>query len=211
MTFTLPNLQYSYKEFQQYIDEETMFIHYNKHHKNYIDSLNIIIKNNNIIIDSIEDLIKSLNNIDIEDIEKLKNSAGGHFNHLLFWKNLKLGTKISNDFKKIIEKNFGSIQNFKLRFENISSNHFGSGWVWLIVKRNNILRIVSTNNQDNPLMGKFVSDDYGYPIFGLDLWEHAYYLKYKNDRLSYIKNFWNIINWDEVFNRLKKFHKKFNI
>ncbi|BGI51374.1 MAG: Fe-Mn family superoxide dismutase [Buchnera aphidicola (Ceratovacuna japonica)] len=206
--FKLPILNYLYKDFEPYIDEETMFIHYNKHHKNYLENLNKIIEKNNIVYSSLENLVNSINKLDIEDIEKLKNSVGGHYNHVLFWENIKLGTNISVEFKKIIEKNFVSLKNFKLMFENVASSHFGSGWVWLIIKKNNSLQIVSTNNQNNPLMGSFVSNIFGVPIIGLDLWEHAYYLKYRNDRINYIKNFWKILNWDIVFNRYKNFVKK---
>ncbi|WP_343184161.1 Fe-Mn family superoxide dismutase [Buchnera aphidicola (Ceratovacuna keduensis)] len=205
--FKLPILNYSYKEFEPYIDEETMFIHYNKHHRNYLENLNNIIKNNNISYSSLEYLVSSINKLDIEDINKFKNNVGGHYNHLLFWENIKVGTEINIKFKKIIEKNFINFNNFKIKFENIASSHFGSGWVWLIIKKNNLLEIVSTNNQDNPLMGNFVSNVFGFPIIGLDLWEHSYYLKYKNDRMSYIKNFWKILNWDIVFKRYKKFIK----
>ncbi|WP_343154905.1 Fe-Mn family superoxide dismutase [Buchnera aphidicola (Pseudoregma panicola)] len=205
--FKLPVLNYSYKAFEPYIDEETMFIHYNKHHRNYLENLNIIIKNNNISYSSLEHLVSSINELDLKDINKLKNNVGGYYNHLLFWENIKLGTNINIKFKKIIEKNFVSLNNFKSSFENVSSSHFGSGWSWLILKKNNLLEIVSTNNQDNPLMGNFVSNTFGFPIIGLDLWEHAYYLKYKNDRISYIKNFWKILNWDIVFKRYKKFIK----
>ncbi|WP_343189211.1 Fe-Mn family superoxide dismutase [Buchnera aphidicola (Chaitoregma tattakana)] len=206
--FQLPSLSYSYTSLEPYIDEETMFIHYNKHHKNYLENLNNILIKNNISYSSLESLIKSINKIDIKDIQQLKNHAGGHYNHSLFWKNIKLNTNINNNFKKVIEKNFVNIKNFKNKFEKIASMHFGSGWIWLVIRNDKKLEIVSTKNQDNTLMYSNSQDSIKYPIFGLDLWEHAYYLKYKNNRIAYIKNFWKILNWDFVSKRYNNFVEK---
>lgn len=206
--FKLPILNYSYKEFEPYIDKKTMFIHYNKHHKNYLNNLNVILKKNTITYSSLENLVSSISKINIKNILTLKNNLGGYYNHVLFWENLKLKTNININFKKIIKKNFKTFKNFKKNFENVAAAHFGSGWVWLIIKKNNFLEIVSTNNQDNPLMGKHISGVFGYPIICLDLWEHAYYLNYKNDKISYIKNFWKILNWDIVFERYNAYIKK---
>jgi Fe-Mn family superoxide dismutase len=125
----------------------------------------------------------------------VRNHAGGHSNHSFFWKNLKTGTTLSGDLKAAIEKEFGSFDEFKTQFNKAATTVFGSGWAWL-VSQNGSLKIVTTSNQDSPLMGKAISGAEGYPIIGLDVWEHAYYLKYQNRRPDYIGAFWNVVNWD---------------
>ncbi|WAI18101.1 MAG: superoxide dismutase [Mn] [Buchnera aphidicola (Acyrthosiphon caraganae)] len=203
MTYTLPSLPYSYNALEPFFDEKTMIIHHTKHHQNYINNSNSILKNTPFSSLSIDELISIFNEIIVKDKNLLRNNAGGHINHSFFWTSLKLGTVLTNDLKIEIEKQFGTIEAFKEKFETVALNHFGSGWVWL-VNQNGVLSIVSTINQDNPLMGKLISNTYGYPIIGLDLWEHAYYLKYQNRRLDYIKSFWNVVNWEKASDRLQK-------
>ncbi|WWO95578.1 MAG: Fe-Mn family superoxide dismutase [Candidatus Dasytiphilus stammeri] len=199
MSYLLPSLPYSYDALEPYIDQETMKIHHTKHHQNYINNTNIILKllPNEYSKLSIDELIMQLEDIPIDQRMILRNNAGGHANHSMFWKGLKIGTILQGSLKIAIEKQFHHINKFKELFETVAVNHFGSGWVWLI-KKGKQLNIVSTANQDNPLMGEKIIGIFGYPIIGLDLWEHAYYLKYQNRRLDYIKAFWNIINWDEA-------------
>ncbi|URJ31795.1 Fe-Mn family superoxide dismutase [Blochmannia endosymbiont of Camponotus modoc] len=198
MSFILPSLTYSYDALEPFLDEKTMKIHHTKHHQAYIDNANAA------LIDLPEfsnlpviELIKKLNHLPNHKKTILRNNAGGHINHSLFWKYLKKNTILQGSLKDAIEYNFSSISSFKDHFEKTAISRFGSGWVWLI-KQNDILSIVSTANQDNPLMGTDISGTNGYPILGLDVWEHAYYLKYQNRRLDYIRSFWNIVNWDEV-------------
>ncbi|WP_284443348.1 Fe-Mn family superoxide dismutase [Buchnera aphidicola] len=203
MSYILPSLPYSYNALEPFFDEQTMRIHHTKHHQNYINNTNSILENTTFSSLSIDELISIFNEIILENKNVLRNNAGGHINHSFFWKSLKLGTVLTNDLKIEIEKQFGTIDSFKEKFESVALNHFGSGWVWL-VNQNGVLSIVSTINQDNPLMGKSISNTYGDPIIALDVWEHAYYLKYQNRRLDYIKAFWNVVNWEEASNRLQK-------
>ncbi|MCV2531071.1 MAG: superoxide dismutase [Mn] [Candidatus Lightella neohaematopini] len=203
MNIELPLLPYRYDAMEPFIDQNTIDIHYNKHHRNYVNNANkILINLPNFSNSSLEELLKNINCVPSDKRIELKNNIGGHYNHLLFWYGLKQGTIINGKIKDMIEYNFGSINNFKEQFEYSALSFFGSGWTWLIKTDDNKLRISSTSNQDNPIMGKSVVDVYGYPIFGIDLWEHSYYLKYQNRRIDYIKSFWYIINWDEANNRL---------
>ncbi|WP_212113241.1 superoxide dismutase [Candidatus Shikimatogenerans silvanidophilus] len=203
MEYKLPNLNYSYDYLEPYIDSKTMEIHHTKHHKTYIDNLNKAIKSNlNLSNKSLEEILK----LSKQDIF-IKNNAGGVYNHNFFWNILGKNYKINDIsfFIKDINKYFGSFENFKKNFTKVSLNHFGSGWIWLCISKNNELIIGSTPNQDNPLMPD--SNIQGIPILGLDVWEHAYYLKYQNRRIEYIKSFWNIINWkyvENLYNKNKK-------
>lgn len=198
MSFTLPTLSYSYDALEPFFDEKTMVLHHQKHHQAYINNANLALldlpKFSNL---SIAELIQKLEYLPNNKKNILRNNCGGHINHSLFWKFLKKNTILQGPLKNAIEKNFSSIAEFKNNFEKIAVSHFGSGWIWLI-KKNNSLSIVSTTNQDNPLMGENISGTSGFPILGLDVWEHSYYLKYQNKRLDYIKAFWNIVNWEEV-------------
>ncbi|QCI23743.1 superoxide dismutase [Mn] [Buchnera aphidicola (Macrosiphoniella sanborni)] len=203
MSYILPALPYSYDALEPFFDEQTMKIHHTKHHQNYINNTNTILENTTFSSLSIEELISILNEIILDNKNVLRNNAGGHINHSFFWKGLKIGSVLTHDFKREIEKQFGDFESFKEQFESVALNHFGSGWVWL-VNQNGILSIVSTINQDSPLMGKIISKTFGSPIIGLDLWEHAYYLKYQNRRLDYIKSFWNIVNWERASDLLQK-------
>ena len=148
-------------------------------------------------------LISQLDKIPAEKRTALRNNAGGHANHSLFWKSLKKGTTLQGDLKAAIERDFGSVENFKDEFEKAAATRFGSGWAWLVINQGK-LSVVSTANQDSPLMGKEIAGCEGFPLLGLDVWEHAYYLKFQNRRPDYIKEFWNVVNWDFVAERLAK-------
>lgn len=202
MSYILPSLPYSYNALEPFFDEKTMIIHHTKHHQNYINNTNSILQNTTFSSLSIYELISILNEIDLENKTSLINNAGGHINHTLLWETLKVGTTLTSDFKSAIENNFDTFDNFKNKFEEVAVNHFGSGWIWL-VNQNGVLSIVSTANQYNPLMGKSICSTYGYPIIGLDVWEHAYYLQYQNRRLDYIKSFWNVVDWEKASDRLQ--------
>ncbi|CAL4042646.1 Superoxide dismutase [Mn] [Buchnera aphidicola (Anoecia corni)] len=203
MRFTLPELPYSYNALEPYFDEKTMILHHTKHHQNYINNTNAILDSINYQENSIEKLISSLDTIplDAKKLITLRNNAGGHANHKFFWKCLKPQTKLSGILKNKIETQFKNIDHFKNVFEQTAINHFGSGWIWLLHDKGK-LSITSTINQDNPLMEKNTKNFKGYPILCLDLWEHAYYLKYFNNKLDYVKSFWNIVDWNEAINRI---------
>ena len=190
-------LPYAYDSLKKFIDPETMDVHYNKHYKGYVDKLNTALENKDAP-DDLEKIVKSIKQYN----KTIRNNAGGAYNHQLFWKMLtpKKMTPRGVIMKTII-KNFGSFVSFKKKFEAIAKERFGSGWVWLVLTDNGKLKIMSTPNQDNPIMN--VVEGGGYPLLGLDLWEHAYYLRYRNKRDEYIKNFWNVVNWDFVDNSLK--------
>ncbi len=191
--YTLPKISYEYDALEPYIDEQTMQIHHTKHHQAYIDKLNKALEgNNDLQSQDITELIKNLDNIP-EDIKTaVRNNGGGYYNHSLFWK-IMTPTKNSPSEKltTIINAQFGSIDQFKDKFSEIAATHFGSGWAWLYADGDN-LQISSTPNQDSPLMeGKK-------PILGLDIWEHAYYLKYQNKRPEYIDAWWQVVSWPAV-------------
>lgn len=189
----IEKLPYSYSSLKSFIDPETMDVHYNKHYKGYVEKLNLALNKRKLGDLELEDIIRTISRYS----ESVRNNAGGAFNHALFWKMLSpKPIKISNKMTDVIDKNFGSFREFKKEFESKSKERFGSGWVWLVLTKNNKLKIMTTPNQDNPLMN--IIENGGYPILGLDLWEHAYYLKYKNRRDVYIKNFWKVVNWDFV-------------
>jgi len=189
----IEKLPYSYSAMKQFVDPETMDIHYNKHYKGYVKKLNDALSKKNYKDVDLEDIIKSISKYDI----KVRNNAGGAFNHALFWRMLSPKKQIPKGeiFEKIT-KQYGNIKKMKDEFNEVAKERFGSGWVWLVLTKTNRLKIMSTPNQDNPLMN--IIKDGGYPLLGLDLWEHAYYLRYRNKRDEYIKKFWNHINWEFV-------------
>ncbi|MGK2946096.1 MAG: superoxide dismutase [Mn] [Candidatus Malihini olakiniferum] len=198
MSYSLPSLPYAYNALEPHFDKQTMEIHHSKHHQAYVNNANIALANLPECAHlSAEALIAKLNKVPAEKKAALRNNAGGHANHSLFWKCLKLRTTLNGDLKTAIERDFGSVDTFKEKFEQAAETRFGSGWAWL-VKADGKLAVTSTANQDSPLMGEAISGTSGYPIFALDVWEHAYYLKYQNRRLDYIKAFWNVVNWDEA-------------
>ncbi len=192
-----PELGYAYNALEPYIDAQTMELHYSKHHKGYY--------NNFMTAAEGTDLLKMPIELIISNIDKyssaIRNNGGGYYNHSLFWENM---TPAKNDIpanlKTAIEKDLGSVDVFKESFGKAAKTRFGSGWAWLSVDKNGKLFVSSTANQDNPMMD--VVEENGIPILCLDVWEHAYYLKYQNKRADYVDNFWNIVNWNVVNNRL---------
>ncbi|MFA9485393.1 MULTISPECIES: superoxide dismutase [Mn] [unclassified Moraxella] len=200
MAFTLPELGYAYEALEPHFDKETMEIHHSKHHQAYVNNANAALEGTEWADKSAEEVIANLDKIPTEKQTAVRNNAGGHANHSLFWTILKTGTELKGSLKEAIERDFGSVDAFKEQFEKAAQTRFGSGWAWL-VKQGDKLAVVSTANQDSPLMGKAVAGCEGTPIIGLDVWEHAYYLKYQNKRPDYIKAFWDVVNWDEAQKR----------
>jgi Fe-Mn family superoxide dismutase len=189
----IEKLPYSYSAIKQFVDPETMDIHYNKHYKTYVKKLNDALKNTKRKYDDLEEIIRSISLYDT----KVRNNAGGAFNHALFWKMLSPTKQLpKKEILNKINQDFGNIKKMKDEFNQVALDRFGSGWVWLVLTKSNKLKIMSTPNQDNPLMN--IIKGGGYPILGLDLWEHAYYLRYRNKRDQYIKKFWNSVNWEFV-------------
>lgn len=200
MAFKLPDLPYPYDSLEPYIDAKTMEIHHSKHHAAYVNNLNnALSKYPELEKYSITDLLRNLESLP-EDIRLLvRNNGGGHFNHSLFWEIMKKdGGEPEGDLLKAIERDFSSFSSFKEKFSNVAKNHFGSGWAFLSLSKFGKLYVFSTPNQDNPLMSGLI------PILGLDVWEHAYYLKYQNRRAEYVDNFFNIINWEKVMKIYKE-------
>ena len=197
MAFELPKLNYAFDALEPNIDAKTMEIHYGKHHNGYTNNLNNIISGTDNEGKSIEDI---LNTLDLEN-KGLRNNGGGFYNHNLFWEIMgpNGGGEPSGEISESINLNFGSFENFKDEFSKAAATRFGSGWAWLCAHPDGKLEICSTANQDNPLMPNGCG---GNPILCLDVWEHAYYLNYQNRRPDYINAFFNVINWDEVNNRL---------
>jgi Fe-Mn family superoxide dismutase len=199
MAFELPKLPYSYDELEPNIDARTMEIHYSKHHAAYTANLNNALQGTENEKKSIEELLQNVSKLPVA----IRNNGGGFYNHNLFWLFMKPngGGLPTGDLLDAINKYFGSLDKFKEIFSNAAATRFGSGWAWLVVNDKKELVVGSTPNQDNPLMD--VSDLKGNPILGLDVWEHAYYLKYQNRRPEYIGAFWNVINWEEIARRFK--------
>ena len=192
--FKLPDLPYAFDALEPHIDAKTMEIHHDRHHKGYTDNLNKAIEGTENEGKTIEEILK---NLDLNN-KAVRNNGGGYFNHNLFWTVLSPngGGNPSGSIAKAIEEAFGSFEAFKEKFSEAAKTQFGSGWAWLNVSKGGKLSVCSTPNQDNPLMPE--SGCEGYPILGLDVWEHAYYLKYQNKRPDYVSAFWNVVNWDEV-------------
>src|SRR5690606_33755105 len=197
MAFELPALPYATNALEPYIDAQTMEIHHGKHHGAYTTNLNNAIQGTEYEGKSIEEILKNVSKLS----PAVRNNGGGYYNHNLFWQILapNAGGSPSGELADAINKKFGSFEDFKKEFANAAATRFGSGWAWLSVGENGDLAVSSTPNQDNPLMD--VAEQKGTPILGLDVWEHAYYLKYQNKRPDYIAAFWNLVNWDEVAER----------
>jgi len=195
MSYSLPSLPYAYDALEPHFDKQTMEIHHTKHHQTYVNNANAALEGTEFADLPVEELITKLDQVPADKKTVLRNNAGGHANHSFFWKGLKTGTTLSGELKAAIEKDFGSVEAFKEAFEKAAATRFGSGWAWL-VKKDGKLAVVSTANQDSPLMGEAISGASGTPVIGLDVWEHAYYLKYQNKRPDYIKAFWDVVNWD---------------
>jgi Fe-Mn family superoxide dismutase len=194
MTFELPKLPYEFNSLEPHIDARTMEIHYTKHHQAYLDKLNGAIKDKGELTNKdATELIKDLDSIPEDIREIIRNNGGGFVNHNFFWEILSPDKQeCSGVILDKINESFGSLDEFKEKFENAAATRFGSGWAWLVLNETGKLEVISTANQDSPLSeGKT-------PILGLDVWEHAYYLKYQNKRPEYLKAFWNIVNWKKV-------------
>lgn len=196
MAFTLPPLPYAANALEPYFDQQTMEIHHGRHHNAYVTNLNAAIQGTEHENKSLEELVAQAGAIGAA----VRNNGGGHWNHTFFWEQLALneGGQPGGDLATAIAAKWGSFDNFKAEFKKAAVGRFGSGWAWLIVK-NSGLEITSTPNQDNPLMD--VAETKGTPILGLDVWEHAYYLKYQNKRPDFVDAFWNVINWVVVEQR----------
>jgi Fe-Mn family superoxide dismutase len=197
--FELPALPYAYDALEPYIDKMTMEIHHTKHHNAYVTNLNKAVEGTEMESKSLEDLMTNISKYPVA----VRNNGGGHWNHSMFWTLMKKGGggEPTGLLADAIKSSFGSFADFKTQFSNAGATRFGSGWAWL-VKQNGKLVIGSTPNQDNPLMD--IADIKGTPILGLDVWEHAYYLKYQNRRPEYIENWWNVINWAEASKRFSE-------
>ena len=203
MAYQLPALPYAYDALEPHFDTQTMEIHHSKHHQAYVNNANAVLANLHEWEKlSAEELIARLAELPENVRTPLRNNAGGHANHSLFWQILKTGTTLQGKLKAAIERDFGSVEAFQAEFEKAAATRFGSGWAWLVYEDGK-LKVVSTANQDSPLMGQAVSGASGYPIIGLDVWEHAYYLKFQNRRPDYIKAFWQVVNWDEAAHRFE--------
>ncbi|PCH69850.1 MAG: superoxide dismutase [Bacteroidales bacterium] len=199
MAFELPELPYAYDALEPHIDAETMEIHHSKHHAGYTNNLNVATAGTDIEGQSIENILANISKQSVA----VRNNGGGFFNHDLFWQVMSPngGGNPSGALLVAIEKDFGSVDSFKEEFSKAAATRFGSGWAWLVKQSNGKLVVSSTPNQDNPLMD--IAEVKGTPILGLDVWEHAYYLKFQNKRPDYISEFWNVVNWEEVAKRFQ--------
>ncbi len=198
MAFTLPDLPYAHDALEPHIDKMTMEIHHGKHHAAYVTNLNKAVEGTEHAGKTLEELFKNISKLPAA----IRNNGGGHWNHSAFWQMLspKGGGKPAGDLAAAIDRDLGGFDKFKESFTQAGMTRFGSGWAWLI-KTGDKLVVTSTPNQDNPLMD--VADVKGTPILGVDVWEHAYYLKYQNRRADYLGAFWNVVSWDEVSMRFK--------
>ncbi|MEK6844863.1 MAG: superoxide dismutase [Nanoarchaeota archaeon] len=198
--FKLPKLPYSFDALEPYIDAKTMEIHYSKHHQTYVDKLNEALNGTKFANMEIAEILKNINKIPRDKRQAVINHGGGHANHSLFWEIMsqRVGEKPEKQLAQEINSTFGSFENFKEQFTKTSLGIFGSGWAWLVINSNKKLEIIFTKNQDSPLMNNLK------PILGLDVWEHAYYLKYQNKRANYIASWWKVVNWKKVEENFQK-------
>lgn len=198
--FSLPKLPYTYDALKPYIDEKTMRIHHGKHHAGYVSNLNDALSGQNKFLSmDVNELIKKLDKIPSSIRTKVRNNVGGHVNHSLFWKIMspKAGGEPKGELTKAIDDTFGSFTNFREKFSNAALTRFGSGWAWLSLDKGK-LKVESTSNQDSPLMAGRT------PVLGIEVWEHAYYLKYQNRRADYIAAWWNVVNWNQIAKNFRK-------
>ena len=199
MSFKLPDLDYDYNALEPYIDGRTMEIHYSKHHAAYTANLNEAVEGTSLEGKSIEEIFAGIS----AQPAAVRNNGGGFYNHNLFWKFMSPngGGEPTGELLAALNKTFGSFADFKSQFSTAAATRFGSGWAWLVKKADGTLVVNSTPNQDNPLMD--ISEVRGTPLLAIDVWEHAYYLKYQNRRPDYIDAFWHVVNWQEVAKRFK--------
>ncbi|GGH14078.1 MULTISPECIES: superoxide dismutase [Pedobacter] len=200
MAFELPALHYATDALEPHIDKTTMEIHHDKHHQAYVTNLNKALEGKPEASSSIEEIVKNISKFPAA----VRNNGGGHYNHSLFWNILgpNKGGEPTGDLAKAINETFGSFADLKTKLQEAGATRFGSGWAWLSVGADKKLQVSSTPNQDNPLMD--IAEVKGTPILGIDVWEHAYYLKYQNKRPDYLAAIWNVINWDAVAELYKK-------
>ncbi len=196
MAYEVPDLPYAYDALEPHIDEATMKVHHDKHHQAYVDKANAALEGTEWADKDVEDVLKNLGSLPADKQGPVRNNAGGHYNHSLFWEMLSPdgGGAPSGELAEAIDAAFGSFDDFKEAFKNGGIGQFGSGWVWLVTDGNGV-EVVSTPNQDSPI------SDGKTPLLGVDVWEHAYYLKYQNRRPDYLDAFWNVVNWDYVAER----------
>lgn len=193
--FSLPELGYEYASLEPHIDARTMEIHYSKHHAAYVEKLNKALEGrDDLLKKSIEDILKNINDVPEDIRQAVINNGGGHVNHTFFWEILKVnnGEEPRGEFLETINKKFGSFDEFKAQFNDKALTIFGSGWAFLVVNKDKELELTRQSFQNSPLM------DGNIPVLGIDVWEHAYYLKYQNKRPEYVEAFWNVVNWEKV-------------
>ena len=198
MAFELPPLPYDYNALEPHIDTQTMQIHHDKHHQTYVTNLNNALQGQDQLASmSVDDLLRNINQVPDSIRTAVRNNAGGHSNHTMFWNIMKPngGGQPTGDLASAIQQVFGSFDAFKAALNDAGTKRFGSGWAWLVLDSSGKLQVISTANQDSPLM------DGLYPVMGNDVWEHAYYLKYQNRRPDYLDAWWNVVNWDEIARR----------
>ncbi len=204
MAFTLPPLPYPADALEPYIDKMTMEIHHGRHHKAYVDNLNKALEGQAALQSkSIEDLLRDINSVPETIRTAVRNNGGGHANHSMFWAIMgpNAGGQPTGELAGAIQSTFGSFDTFKTKLKEAATGRFGSGWAWLVQGKDGKLQVLSTANQDSPYM------EGQYPILGIDVWEHAYYLKYQNKRPDYIDAWWNVVNWNAVADRFAKAKK----
>lgn len=202
MAYTLAPLPYAYNALEPHFDALTMEIHHSRHHQAYVNNVNAALEKHPEIVQDLETLIADLSLVPEDIRTAVRNNGGGHLNHSLFWEILSPGGSVEpvGELKVAIEKTFGSLDAFKEKFNQAATTRFGSGWAWLVINKAGELEVVSTANQDHPSIDGYKA------VFGLDVWEHAYYLKFQNKRPDYIQTFWNVINWniaEEKYQALK--------
>ncbi len=202
MAHTLPPLPYDFAALEPHIDAKTMEIHHDKHHGAYVTNLNAALeKHPDLQKKSVEDLLRNINSVPEDIRTAVRNNAGGHANHSMYWTIMapNAGGPANGKIADAIKDSFGEFSKFQEKFNDTGAKRFGSGWVWLVGNKSGKIEIISTANQDSPLM------DGLFPIFGNDVWEHAYYLKYQNRRPEYLKAWWNVVNWQSVNKRFEEF------
>ena len=205
MTYKLPELPYAYDALEPYIDTQTMQIHHTKHHQAYVDNLNKALTPEQAAIPSVEELLANVSQF----LPAVRNNGGGHYNHSLFWTILSPSpqTEPQGDLRRQLLQRWGSVEDFKKAFNQEAMARFGSGWAWLLVGHDGQLALSATPNQDNPLMD-LTGMNRGVPILGLDVWEHAYYLKHQNRRAEYVAAFWAVLDWARVEERFAQAHRQ---
>ena len=200
MAYSVPDLPYPYDALEPHIDEETMRIHHDKHHQAYVDKANGALEGTEWADKDVEEVLQNLSSLPADKQGAVRNNGGGHYNHSLFWQMMSPdgGGEPSGELAEAIDSAFGSFDAFKEEFKNAGAARFGSGWAWLVKNADGSLAVTSTPNQDSPI------SDGQTPLLGVDVWEHAYYLKYQNKRPAYLDAFWNVVNWDYVAERLRR-------